>query len=174
MGRSFTTVIALALSAGATPVIAQTPPPSPPVEAMTQAVPYLVAAGMSDLYEIKSCELALQKSQNPKIRQFASMVIKDHGFITAATKKAAQKAGLTAAAPAMDVGTTASITELQTATAADFDRLYVGQQVAAHRSAFSLHSFYSNKGDQRALRDNARKTLTRVGHHLDMASNLQK
>jgi putative membrane protein len=170
----YTTVIALTLSAGAAPVFAQTPPPSPPVEAMTQAVPYLMAAAMSDLYEIKSSELALEKSQNPKIRQFASMVIKDHSLISAATRKAAQKAGLTAPAATMDAGITASITELQTATAADFDRFYVGQQVAAHRAAFSLHSFYSNKGDQRVLKDNARKTLTRIGHHLDMASNLQK
>ena len=166
--------IALAMSASAVPVLAQTPPPPPPAEAMTQAMPYVMAAGMSDLYEINSSQVAMQKSQNPKIRQFASMLIKDHTKTTAATTKAAQRAGLTPPAPMLDAGTSASINELQTASAADFDRLYIAQQIPAHQNAFSLHSHYANAGDNARLRTSARLAVAPVQHHLDMAMKLQK
>ena len=166
--------MALAMTAGALPATAQTPPPPPPPEAMTQAMPYVMAAGMSDLYEINSSQIALQKSQNPKIRKFAQMLINDHTKTTAATMKAAQKAGLNPPPPMLDAGTQASITELQNASPADFDRLYIGQQIPAHRAAFGLHSHYANAGDQSALRSTARKAIAPVSHHLDMANKLQK
>jgi putative membrane protein len=166
--------LAIVMAAGATSSIAQTPPPPPPAEAMTQAMPYVMAAGMSDLYEINSSQIALQKSQNPKIRSFATMLIKDHQKTTAATMKAAQKAGLTPTPPMLDAGTTASITELQNASASDFDRLYIGQQIPAHQAAFSLHSHYANAGDKPQLRTTARAAIAPVQHHLDMATNLQK
>lgn len=167
------TVVALALGAGAVPAIAQTPPPPPPAEAMTQAMPYVAAAGMSDLYEINSSQVALQKSQNPKVRQFAAMLIKDHTKTSAETMKAAQKAGLNPPPPMLDAGTTASIAELQNASPADFDRLYIGQQIPAHRTAFGLHSHYGNAGDQAALRASARKALRPIEQHLDAANKLQ-
>jgi len=166
--------LALVVAGGAGSAIAQTPPPPPPPEAMTQAMPYVMAAGMSDLYEINSSQIAMQKSQNPKIRQFANMLIKDHTKTTAATMKAAQKAGLNPPPPMLDAGATASIAELQNAPAADFDRLYIGQQIPAHRAAFGLHSHYANAGDNSALRSSARKAIAPVAHHLDMANKLQK
>ena len=168
------TAVALAMCVGAIPAFAQTPPPPPPPEAMTQAMPYVMAAGMSDLFEINSSQIALQKSQNPKVRQFASMLIKDHTKTTAATMKAAQRAGLNPPPPMLDAGATASITELQNASAADFDRIYLAQQVPAHQNAFSLHSHYANAGDERALRTSARMALDPIRQHLDAATKLQK
>jgi putative membrane protein len=166
--------LALSLAAGGIAASAQTPPPPPPPEAMTQAMPYVMAAGMSDLYEINSSQIALQKTQNPKIRQFATMLIKDHQKTTAATMKAAQKAGLTPTPPVLDAGTTASLTELQNASATDFDRLYIGQQIPAHQAAFQLHSHYANAGDKPQLRTSARAAIAPVQHHLDMATKMQK
>jgi putative membrane protein len=82
------------IAAASVPLSAQTAPPPPPPEAKTSAMPYVMAAGMSDLYEINSSQVALQKSQNPAVRKFASMLIKHHQMTTAATMKAAKKAGL--------------------------------------------------------------------------------
>jgi putative membrane protein len=141
---------------------AQTPPPPPPPEAKTSAKPYVMAAGMSDLYEINSSKVALQKSQTPAIRQFATMLIKHHQKTTAATVKAL-----------LDAGATASINELQTASAADFDRLYVGQQVPAHQAALDLHQSYSSGGDQAPLRMSAKAAVPIVKQHLDAAMKMQ-
>jgi putative membrane protein len=163
-----------ALAAYALPAMAQTPPPPPRPEAKTSAMPYVMAAGMSDLYEINSSQVALEKTQNPAIRRFATMLIKHHQKTTAATMKAAQKAGLTPTPPMLDAGATASITELQTAAPADFDRLYLGQQVPAHQAALALHQSFAAGGDQAALRTSAKAAVPIVQQHLNAAMKLQE
>ena len=164
--------LALAIAA-AVPASAQTPPPPPPAEAKAQAMPYVMAAGRSDLYEINSSQIALQKSQDPAIRKYADMLIKHHQKTTAATLAAAQKANLSPTPPALDPGATASITELQNASAADFDRLYLAQQVPAHQAALDLHQSYGTNGDQAALRASAKKAVPIVRRHLADAERMQ-
>lgn len=170
MIRSFAICLGLAASVAA---IAQTPPPPPPPEAKTQAGPYVMAAGKSDLFEINSSQVALQKSQTPAVRRYAEMLIKHHQQTTAATMKAAAKAGLTPTPPALDAGATASINELQTAAAADFDRVYIAQQIPAHQAALDLHRSYSTGGDQAALRTTAKTAVPIVQRHLDAAMKMQ-
>jgi putative membrane protein len=166
--------LGLFLIAGASaPLAAQTPPPPPPAEAKTSAMPYVMAAGKSDLYEINSSRVALQKSQTPAIRKYATMLIKHHQATTAATMKAAKKAGLTPTPPMLDAGATASINELQTASATDFDRLYIGQQIPAHQAALDLHQSYSTGGDQAPLRASAKTAVPIVKQHLDAAMKMQ-
>ncbi len=164
--------MALAATIGSA-AFAQTPPPPPPPEAKTVAMPYVMAAGMSDLYEINSSQVALQKSQTPAIRKFATMMIKHHQKTTAATMKAATKAGLTPTPPALDAGATASINELQTASATDFDRLYLGQQIPAHQAALDLNQSYATSGDQAPLRMSAKAAVPIVKQHLDAAMKMQ-
>lgn len=165
--------LAIVMAAGAVPTAAQTPPPPPPAEARTTATPYVMAAGRSDLFEINSSQVALQKSQNKDVRKFAQMLIKHHQMTTAATMKAAAKAGLPPMTPMLDPGATASINELQTASAADFDRLYIGQQIPAHQAALDLHQTYAASGDQAPLRTSARAATPIVRQHLDAAMKMQ-
>ena len=169
MNRTFGALIALTLVGASAAAIAQTPPPPPPPEAKTQAAAYVDAAAKSDMYEIESSKLALQKSSNPKIKAFANMMIRDHTKTTAATKAAAKKAGLNPPPPAPDAGVTASLTELQGASGADFDRLYLGQQMPAHQAALDLHQSYAAGGDQAALRTSAKAAVPIVKRHIDMA-----
>lgn len=168
-----TAVSAIVLSTMSLPALAQTPPPPPPAAAKTQASAYVDAAGKSDLYEINSSQIALQKTQDPRVRSFAQMLIKHHQMTTAATMKAAQKAGLTPPPPALDAGATASIAELQGASGADFDRLYLAQQVPAHQAALDLHQSYASGGDQAALRASAKSAVPIVKQHLAAATKMQ-
>src|ERR1700709_2736913 len=106
MNRMTYAALALGIAMGSVPAFAQTPPPPPPAEAQTAAMPYVMAAGRSDLYEINASQVALQRTQTPAIREFATMLIKHHQMTTAATMKAAMKAGMTPPAPALDAGAT--------------------------------------------------------------------
>ena len=162
----------LLIAATSAPLAAQTPPPPPPAEAKSSATAYVAAAGMSDLYEINSSQIAVQKSQSPAVRKFATMLIKHHQKTTAATIAAAKKAGLTPTPPALDAGAMASINELQTASAADFDRLYLGQQVPAHQAALDLHQSYAAGGDQAPLRASAKAAVPIVKQHLNAAMKM--
>jgi len=172
MTRTLSFTLAIALAGAAGPALAQTPPPPSPAEAKASAEPYVMAAGQSDLYEINSSQVALEKSQTPAIRRYAAMLIKHHQKTTAATMAAARKSGLNPPPPALDPGATASINELQTASAADFDRLYLGQQVPAHQAALDLHRSYGANGDQARLRASARKAVPVVQQHLTAAQRM--
>ena len=165
---------ALALAFTAAPVLAQTPPPPPPAEAKTSAVPYVMAAGASDQFEIQSSQIALQKSPNAATRKYAAMLIKHHQKTTAATMKAAAKAKLPPMTPALDPGAQPSIDELNAASPADFDRIYFAQQVPAHQAALDLHQNYAGRGDSAPLRASARAAVPIVLQHLAGAEKMRK
>lgn len=169
-----TLLVALALAGITTPALAQTPPPPPPAEARVQAASYVKAAGQSDLYEIDSSQIAMQKSQNAAVRRYAGMLVKHHQKTTAATVTAARKAGMTPPAPMLDPGAAASIVELQSASPADFDRLYLGQQVPAHQAALDLHKSYSTGSDKLQLQATARKAVPIVQQHLTLAQTMMR
>ncbi len=169
-----TLMVALALAGITTPALAQTPPPPPPAEAREQAAPYVMAAGQSDLYEINSSQIAVRKSTNPAIRRYAEMLVTHHQKTTAATVAAVRKAGMTPPAAMLDPGATASIAELQSASPADFDRLYLGQQVPAHQAALDLHKGYGTGGDNPQLRATARKAVPIVQQHLTLAQTMMR
>ena len=164
--------IALALAFTAAPSLAQTPPPPPPAEAKTTAAAYVMAAGASDQFEIQSSQIALQRSPNAATKRYAQSLIKDHMKTTAATMKAAKKAGLPPITPTLDPGAQPSITELQNASAIDFDRLYFGQQAPAHQAALDLHQSYAANGDQPALKMSARAAVPIVQKHLNGANKM--
>jgi putative membrane protein len=63
-------------------------PPTPVTDA------YLRAAGESDLYEVTSSQLAIQRTQNPDVRRFATRMIDHHTGTTNALLAAARKAGI--------------------------------------------------------------------------------
>jgi putative membrane protein len=174
MIRLYTLPLALLLTGTATVAAAQTPPPPPPPEAKTQAAAYVTAAGKSDMYEIESSRIALGKTQNAGIRRYADMMIKHHQKTTADTMAAARKAGMNPAPPAPDAGITASLGELRAATGSDFDRLYLGQQVPAHRAALDLHQSYAAGGDQPALKATGKKAVPIVKQHLAAAERMQR
>lgn len=163
---------ALGLSLLSAPLLAQTPPPPPPAEAMTQAMPYVMAAGASDQFEIQSSQIALTKSPNAATRRYAQMLITHHNRTTAATMKAAMRAHLQPTPPALDPGAAASIAELNAAAPADFDHVYFGQQVPAHQAALDLHQGYAAHGDQSPLRTSAQSAVPLVRQHLAAAKKM--
>ena len=115
----------------------------------------------------------MQKSPTPAVRAYATMLIRHHQTTTAATLRAAKRAGLTPTPPALDPGAMPSIGELQQASPADFDRLYIGQQVPAHQAALDLHTSYAKGGDKLPLRTTARAAMPVVKRHLDQAMKMQ-
>lgn len=158
----------------AAPALAQTPPPPPPAEAKTSALAYVMAAGASDQFEIQSSQIALSKSPNAATRHYAQTLIRDHMKTTAATVKAAKKAGLNPPPPMLDPGAQPSIAELQNASATDFDHVYFGQQGPAHQAALDLHQSYAANGDKAPLRLSAKAAVPIVQKHLTGANSMMK
>lgn len=133
----------------------------------TIAAEYVAAAGASDLYEIESSRMALEKSENAEIREFAQMMIDNHTSTTEQLTTAAEAAGMTPGAPAMMPMQQQMIDELTPLTGADFDRTYLEQQRRAHQMALNLHQNYAASGDTEELREVASSAVPIIEGHIE-------
>jgi putative membrane protein len=129
---------------------------------------------MANMFEIKSSELALDKSQNDDVKKFAQQMIDDH----------------TKAGDKLDDALSASNSEIQTAdeldskhqkrldalsslSGKDFDTQYIAIQLKAHQKAVALFSDYAGHGKNASVRDFAAKTLPTLKKHLKHVTALQ-
>lgn len=135
---------------------------------------YLMMAGQSDAYEMQPSQLALAHAQGRRVKDFANMMIRDHGKTTATLMAAAQKSGMTPppAPPPLRPDQEQMITQLQSASGPDFDRTYVQQQVTADQQALDLHSSFAAGGFDPNLKRAARAAVPIVRRHLDMVQSM--
>jgi len=150
-------------TAAADPAATQTP---------TDANGYVTMAGASDLFEIQSSELALEKSQNADVRKFAQMMIDHHRKTTEQVTAAARAAGMTPAAPQLNSMQRDMMTQLQAASGTEFDRTYIDQQRQAHEKALELHRNYADQGDTPQLQEVARTAVPIIEQHITEARGL--
>lgn len=146
-------------------------PAMAPADAMSSEMPtdarsYVRMAGASDLYEIESSRLALERSQDASVRQFAQMMIDQHTQTTQTIMQAARAARMTPAPPQLMPMQQEMIAELRTLSGADFDRAYTSQQRRAHEMALSLHSRYAEGGDTAELRNAAKTAVPIIRTHI--------
>ena len=134
---------------------------------------YLQLAAASDMFEIQSSQMALTRAQNPAVRQYAQMLITHHTQTTQQLMAAAQAAGMSPP-PMMQIPLVQRMmTQLQQASGANFDRVYLSQQVPAHEMALALHSNYAQRGDTPALRAVAAGAVPLVQQHLNEARRMR-
>ncbi len=135
---------------------------------------FVRSAAMSDMYEIASAKIALQRSQSGDVRNFAREMIHDHATSTEKLKETLARANMGIALPRnFDDRHQSLIDDLRAARDADFDRRYIDQQTAAHREARTLLSGYAHKGDNPPLRHFAHGVLPVVQMHLAMARRIE-
>lgn len=125
-------------------------------------------ASIGGMFEIESSNLALQRSKNPRLRQFAQMMVSDHQK-AAARLKQAHPHGV---AGELDDTHAQIMDRLKAADAETFDALYVAEQTVAHQQAVTLFEGYASGGDNRALRAYASETLPTLRAHLDAVKKL--
>ena len=156
----------------AVPAAAQLPTP-PMSSAPSQAQSYLFYGGAGDVFEITSSMIALQKSQNPQLRAFASMLIDHHTRLTNGALDTAKSAGVMAPPPELSTEQKAMIRQLIAASPATFDRTFIDQQIMAHQQALTLQSGYASGGDVPALRQAAQGAIPTVQEHLAQAQQMR-
>jgi putative membrane protein len=134
---------------------------------------FVTSLATSDLYELEAARIANTRSQNAGVRELAAMITTDH---TASTNK------LKTIAPIEATGTTLPTTlderrqgmidNLNAATPADFDRVWLTQQVAAHNEALTLLNGFKDKTDSPQLAALATEIIPKVTLHRDHAQRL--
>lgn len=134
---------------------------------------YVADAAMSDLYERESSKMAATMAQSTAVKAFARQMMTDHAATTAEVKRILSDGSTGITPPAqIDDRRQGLLDNLRKASGVDFDRVYIQQQVAAHREALALHRGYADAGTNAALKAFAAKTAPKVQMHLEMLENL--
>ena len=170
---------------------------------VTTTAEFLRLATMSNRYETASGRLAGEKSQNARVKEFAQGLVRDHARTTQELQTLIQQVpgmGAGAATPlpqgrettgnaesgritnaqggpqheGLDQQHTALLQQLQDVNGAEFDRLFLTQQVTMHQQAVELFTSYGRTGDNPQLRQWAAQTLPHLQEHLRMAQQLQQ
>ncbi|MGF9762221.1 DUF4142 domain-containing protein [Microvirga sp. 0TCS3.31] len=131
-------------------------------------------AAISNMFEIQSSQLAQQKTQNDRVRQFAQSMIQDHTAAGDKLKSAAQGVQGATVPSSLDQPHQQMVQTLQSASGSGFDRDYVQMQVTAHRDAVSLFDQYAQNGDNQQLKQFAQQTLPTLREHLQSVEQIQK
>ncbi|MDQ3124991.1 MAG: DUF4142 domain-containing protein, partial [Pseudomonadota bacterium] len=104
----------------------------------------------------------------------ATMLRTDH---TAAANlfraPAAADAPAVAVPTALDERRQGMIDNLNSASAADFDRVFLDQQIAAHGEALTLHRGFADNSGAPGLAGHARTAVPKIEGHLRMAEQIK-
>lgn len=117
--------------------------------------------------EIDAANLALQKSSNAMVKEFAAMMIKDHTSANERVKAlaASQRTTLPSSASAADRAVQAKLTSLSPRI---FDQFYIRSQIYAHEQLLDLVSTEVTSGKDAKAKAFAGDILPTVQSHLKL------
>lgn len=127
----------------------------------------------STRFEIRSSRLALERSQNEAVREFARAMILDHtraGRILEALVEETEQPLLLPIPISPEHA--ATMRQLETAADAEFDALYLAAQVQAHQEAVALVGAYASNGSKKEFQTFAQDLLPTLEIHLRHAQHL--
>ncbi|MDR6758115.1 putative membrane protein [Mycoplana sp. BE70] len=172
-----TIIVAAAASIVATSALAQSATEKAGINSLFGVAPktedFVKEASMSDVFEIASSQLAIERADGAT-KGFAEQMVQDHQRTTSELKQivVADKVNATPA-DTMSKDQQDALSDLQTLQGDKFIKRYQEDQVDAHEHAVDLFMRYAKGGDNPSLKAWASKTLPTLQHHLDMVQNLQ-
>ena len=133
---------------------------------------FVTNAAISDMYEIQAGEIAQKKGRSADVKAFGKMMVSEHTALSNEMKPLVAAAGKTLPA-GLDERRKGLIDNLNAASAAEFDQVYLSQQEAAHSEALTLMQGYADNGEVAGLKAAASKAVPKVQAHLDRVKQLQ-
>jgi putative membrane protein len=132
---------------------------------------FVTNAAQSDLTEIQTSQLAVERSKTPAVREFAQRMIKDHTQSSQQLTQIAQQKGFTLP-KSVGEQNEALLTKLSKLQGTEFDRAYMNGQVQAHTKAVNLYQQYLQEGQDPQLKAFASKFEPIIANHLNMAKKM--
>jgi putative membrane protein len=132
---------------------------------------FVTQASISDSAEINVAQLALTKSQDTAILNFANMMIMDHTLAQASLRNIAGRYGIIAK-DSLDPAHIEEAAKLMALTGRAFDSAYIHGQVTDHNATIQLFSTEGSNGNNNDLQNFADTTLPKLQMHLDRATSI--
>ncbi|NEU72664.1 DUF4142 domain-containing protein [Hassallia byssoidea VB512170] len=132
---------------------------------------FITKAAQSDMTEIQTSKLALQKSRNKSVRDYAQMMIKHHTESSRELKPIAQSKKV-ALPTTIGPDNTTLLESLKKVSGSQFDQAYMQGQVEAHTKTEAEYQKYLDQGEDPQLKAFATKILPLVTQHREMAQKM--
>lgn len=133
---------------------------------------YVQNAAASDMFEIETSKLALEKATLPSIKTYAQMMIDEHTKSTTELKAAAGQAGIPVPA-ALPADKQAKVDALRGLSGAEFDRQYLADQRSGHQETLAKVNGYIAAAPAGPLKDHASKVTGVVQKHLNSLEKIK-
>jgi len=134
---------------------------------------FATAAANGGMTEVALGKLALTKTSNASIKQFANMMVTDHGKANDELMAIAKTKNITLPTEP-DSDHLKKIDELTKKTGADFDKAYVSAMIDGHKETLDLMNGEAKNGSDTTLKAFAAKTAPVVQTHLDAINKIHK
>ena len=135
---------------------------------------FVKTVAISDMFEIESSKLALEKKVAAD-QAFAQRMVHDHTQTTEQLKHLVNGGKVKVQLPAeLDDDHKQMLEKLRGESGADFSKDYNQMQLTGHKEAVALFEAYAKSGDNEALKSWAAKTLPHLQEHLAMAEKLSQ
>jgi putative membrane protein len=132
---------------------------------------FMMAAAQSNLAEIETGRLAMEKGSHPEVKQFGHHMVEDHGRANEELAELAKKKGV-ALPDKPDEAHQQDAARLKELSGAEFDKRYAGMMVADHVKAVALFEEKAKQAQDPDVRAFAEKTAPKLREHLKMARDL--
>lgn len=132
---------------------------------------FTTEAAVGGMAEVELGKLALEKSSNPQVKGFATMMVKDHGMANTELMAIAKQKNITLPST-VDDEHKKKMEDLSKKTGTDFDKAYVSAMVDGHKSTLKLMEDESKDGKDADLKAFATKTAPIVQSHLQMINKI--
>lgn len=129
----------------------------------------------ANLAEIATGKMALEKTQNAEVKQFAQKMIDDHTKAQDELKQLADAKGVKLPDDPGMAKKTKAMTTLKPLTGDTFDKQYIKHAgVGDHENAHKLLAKVQSKAKDADLKAYAEKTIKAVDEHLNMAKSMEQ
>jgi putative membrane protein len=114
-------------------------------------IDFVGRASVGNLFAITESQLAIDRTNNPEVKEFAQQLVTDHEKAEAALVSAADGSGATVPST-LDADHQARVTTLQNKSGVDFDKTYIADQNEIHSNTLTLYADYMLLGDNTQLK----------------------
>lgn len=134
---------------------------------------FVLTVAIANKFEVIEGQLALAQANDPALKEFAQIMVKDHTAALEELKSAARAGGIDLPADiAPDPTHQAKINAIKNRRGADFDQAYRTDQVQGHQQAVAMLDTYAQTGGNASLRGWAAKAVMVVRRHQQLLQSM--
>jgi putative membrane protein len=132
---------------------------------------FMIKAAQSDMTEIMTSQIALQRASSNQVKSYAQMMIKHHTTSSSQLKPLAQQKGVTLPT-AVGADNKALVDQLSKLSGKAFDQAYMAGQVQAHTKTEAEYRRQLKEGQDADVKAFANQFLPVVVEHRQMAQGM--